>query len=236
MPIKYKRILLKLSGESLMGDGNTPIQSKILDEYTNQIKEIVEMGVEVGIVIGGGNIFRGMKGIGDGVDRTTGDYMGMLATAINSLAIRSGLENKGIQAKVLSAIRMEPATDFYSRQKAIECLTKKEVVIFAAGTGNPFFTTDTAATLRAVEINADVILKGTRVDGVYTSDPEKDKTAKKYDQLSFDEAYEKNLKIMDLTAFAMCKDNQLPIIVFNMNTLGNLKKVISGEKIGTIVS
>jgi len=237
--LKYKRILLKLSGESLMGTSETgatnAIDTQRLMEYVEQIKDVVQQGVQVGIVIGGGNIFRGLKGATRGFDRVKGDYMGMLATVINSLALQSAFESIGQKAKVFTAIRMEPATEFYSRDKALEALAKGEVAIFAAGTGNPYFTTDSASALRAVEIGAEVLLKGTRVDGVYTADPEKDKSAVKFDAITFDEAYSKNLNVMDLTAFTMCKENHIPILVFDMNTNGNLRKVVTGEKIGTIV-
>ena len=232
----YKRVLLKLSGEALMGEDKYGINTKILSQYAAEIKSITELGVQVGIVIGGGNIFRGLSGVDKGFDRVRGDQMGMLATVINSLAIQSALENVDVRAMVLTSIRMEPVGEYYSRDRAVACMETGEVVIIAGGTSNPFFTTDTASVLRAVEINASVLLKGTRVDGVYTADPEKDKTAVKYKQLSFDEAYSKNLKVMDLTAFTMCNENNLPIIVFDMNKVGNLKKVISGENIGTLVT
>ncbi|MCK9205697.1 MAG: UMP kinase [Salinivirgaceae bacterium] len=234
--ITYKRVLLKLSGEALMGDKSHGIDPDRLNEYAQQIKEIVEKGAQVGVVIGGGNIFRGLSGTAAGFDRINGDYMGMLATVINSLALQSALEGIHCRATVLTAIRMEPVAEFYSKQKTRELLGNGTVVIFSAGTGNPYFTTDTASALRAIEMKADVLLKGTRVDGVYTADPEKDPHAKKYQTLTFDEAYEKNLKVMDLTSFTMCKENNMPIIVFDMNTRGNLTKVIFGEKIGTLVS
>ena len=234
--ITYKRVLLKLSGEALMGDKSHGIDPDRLNEYAQQIKEIVEKGTQVGVVIGGGNIFRGLSGTAAGFDRINGDYMGMLATVINSLALQSALEGVHCSATVLTAIRMEPVAEFYSKQKTRELLENGTVVIFSAGTGNPYFTTDTASALRAIEMKADVLLKGTRVDGVYTADPEKDPHAKKYQTLTFDEAYEKNLKVMDLTSFTMCKENNMPIIVFDMNTRGNLTKVIFGEKIGTLVS
>ncbi|MDP4275287.1 MAG: UMP kinase [Bacteroidota bacterium] len=233
--IKYKRILLKLSGEALMGESQQGIDTERLTEYASQIKEIADLGVEVGIVVGGGNIFRGLKGVDKGYDRVKGDYMGMLATVINGLAIQSALENLGAKARVLTAIRMEPVGEGYSKQKVMEAFSNHEVVIFSAGTGNPFFTTDTASALRAVETEAQVLLKGTRVDGVYTADPEKDKTATKFDEITFKEAYSRGLNIMDLTAFTLCRENNLPIIVFDMNQKGNLKKIISGEKVGTIV-
>lgn len=232
---KYKRILLKLSGESLMGQKQYGIDEQRLDEYATQIAEIVRQGVEVGIVIGGGNIFRGLSGAAKGFDRVKGDQMGMLATVINSLALSSALEQHGIAARVLTAVRMEPVGEFYSKAKAIETLRRGEVAIFAAGTGNPYFTTDTGSSLRGIEIEADVMLKGTRVDGIYTADPEKDPTATKFDKISFDEVYARGLKVMDLTATTMCKENNLPIIVFDMDTPGNLAKVVAGENIGTFV-
>jgi uridylate kinase len=233
--VAYKRILLKLSGEALMGDKQYGIDEARLSEYVSQIHEVALMGVEVGIVIGGGNIFRGLSGVKSGFDRVNGDYMGMLATVINGLAIHSALNKTGTKSVVYTAVSMEPVGIRYSKPKVIQSLEAGEVAIFTFGTGNPYFTTDTAATLRAVEIEADVILKGTRVDGVYTDDPEKNPNAEKYDELSFDEAYRKNLKIMDLTAFTMCRENDLPLIVFDMNMKGNLKKLVAGEKIGTIV-
>jgi len=234
--MKYKRILLKLSGESLMGGKQYGIDENRLNDYAVQIKELEEMGIQVGIVIGGGNIFRGLSGTSKGFDRVKGDQMGMLATVINSLALHSALEKLGIKTHVLTAIRMEPIGEFYTKQKAVEFLQNGEVVIISAGTGNPYFTTDTASSLRAIEIEADVMLKGTRVDGIYTADPEKDKTAVKFDEITYDEIYNRGLKIMDLTATTMCKENNLPIVVFDMDTVGNLKKVVSGEKIGTLVS
>ena len=233
--IKYKRILLKLSGESLMGTQQYGIDAYRLEEYANQIKEIADAGVQIGIVIGGGNIFRGLSGASNGFDRVKGDSMGMLATVINSLALCSALEKCGCKSKVFTAIRMEPIGEFFSKHKAIENLEKGYVTIFSAGTGNPYFTTDTASSLRGIEIEADVMLKGTRVDGVYTADPEKDPNAIKFETISFDEVYTKNLKVMDLTATTMCKEKDLPIIVFDMDTPGNLKKVINGENIGTLV-
>ena len=233
--MKYKRILLKLSGESLMGAKRHGIDEQRLDEYATQIADIVRSGVQVGIVIGGGNIFRGLSGAAQGFDRVKGDQMGMLATVINSLALSSALEKKGVRARVLTAVRMEPIGEFYSKPKAIEALERGEVAIFSAGTGNPYFTTDTGASLRAIEIEADVMLKGTRVDGIYTADPEKDPTANRFDEITFDEIYNRGLKVMDLTATTMCKENRLPIVVFDMDTYGNLSKVISGEKIGTLV-
>ncbi len=231
----YKRILLKLSGESLMCAKQYGIDEVRLEQYAQQIVDIVRQGVQVGIVIGGGNIFRGLSGTSKGFDRIKGDQMGMLATVINSLALCSAIEKLGVKANVLTAVRMEPIGQFYSRDLAVEKLNKGEVVIMAAGTGNPFFTTDTGSSLRGIEINADVMLKGTRVDGIYTADPEKDPTATKYDDITYDEIYNKGLKVMDLTATTMCKENHLPIVVFDMDTVGNLGKVIAGEKIGTLV-
>ncbi|MDD3405383.1 MAG: UMP kinase [Paludibacteraceae bacterium] len=233
--VKYKRILLKLSGESLMGNQQYGIDEHRLSEYASQIVEIAKMGVQVGIVIGGGNIFRGLSGTGRGFDRVKGDQMGMLATVINSLALGSAIDKSGAKSRVLTAVRMEPIGEFYSKQKATESLEKGEIAIFSAGTGNPFFTTDTGSSLRGIEIEADVMLKGTRVDGIYTADPEKDKNATKYTSITYDEVYNKGLKIMDLTATTMCKENNLPIIVFDMDTVGNLKKVIEGMEIGTLV-
>jgi len=234
--LKYKRILLKLSGEALMGDKQFGIDNSRINQYALQIKEAVEMGVEVAIVIGGGNIFRGVQAEQGGMDRTHGDYMGMLATMINSMALQSALESVGLDTRLQSAIEMKQICEPYVRRRAVRHLEKGRVVIFGAGTGNPFFTTDSAASLRAIEIDADVILKGTRVDGIYTADPEKDVTAIKYDSISFDEVYSKNLNVMDMTAFTLCKENSLPIIVFDMNLEGNLKRLINGEKVGTIVS
>lgn len=233
--MKYKRILLKLSGESLGGRREEGISADVLSSYARQIKSAVANGVQIGIVIGGGNIFRGLSGAGNGFDRVKGDQMGMLATVINSLALQSALESEGVKCKVLTAIRMEPIGEFYSKSAALEYLDAGYVVIIGGGTSNPYFTTDTASALRGVEIEADVLLKGTRVDGVYTADPEKDPTATKFDQITFDEVYRRNLKIMDLTAFTLCKENGLPIVVFDMDTPGNLAKVLEGDKIGTIV-
>ncbi|MCQ2195097.1 MAG: UMP kinase [Paludibacteraceae bacterium] len=235
MANKYNRILLKLSGESLMGEQKYGIDEKRLHEYALQIKEIADMGIQIGIVIGGGNIFRGLSGASKGFDRVKGDQMGMLATVINSLALNSALTSVGAKSRVLTAIRMEPIGEFYSKDKAIETLNRGEIAIFSAGTGNPFFTTDTGSSLRGIEIEADVMLKGTRVDGIYTADPEKDPTATKFDSISYDEVLVKNLKVMDLSATVMCRDNKLPIVVFNMDKPGNLKKVLSGEPIGTYV-
>lgn len=211
------------------------IDPRRLNDYVEEIIEVNKTGVQIGIVIGGGNIFRGITGVDEGFDRVKGDYMGMLATVINGLALQSAFESKKAKARLLTAFRMEPVADFYSRGKAIEALENGEIVIFSGGTGNPYFTTDTASSLRAVEINADVMLKGTRVDGVYSADPEKDPEAEKYDEITFDEALEKNLRILDQTAFTMCRENELPVIVFDMNERGNLKKLISGQKIGTLV-
>lgn len=233
--MQYKRILLKLSGEALMGDKQFGIDNERIGEYANQIKEIVNIGVEVAIVIGGGNIFRGVQAEQGGMDRTHGDYMGMLATMINSMALQAALEATGVKTRLQSAIEMKAISEPFIRRKAVRHLEKGRVVIFGAGTGNPFFTTDSAASLRAIELDADVILKGTRVDGIYTADPEKDPNATKYDEISFDDVYAKGLNVMDMTAFTLCKENDLPIIVFDMNTSGNLLKIVNGEKVGTIV-
>ncbi len=233
--MQYKRILLKLSGESLMGEQGYGIDAQRLADYAQQIDEIAQLGVQVAIVIGGGNIFRGMSGAAKGFDRYKGDQMGMLATVINSLALASALEAQGTPARVLTAIRMEPVGEFYSKPRAINALEDGEVVILSGGTGNPYFTTDTGSALRGIEVEADVMLKGTRVDGVYTADPEKDPSATKFDTITFDEVYQKGLKIMDLTATAMCKENNLPVIVFNMDKMGNLIKVLKGDSIGTLV-
>ena len=232
---RFKRILLKLSGESLMGKLGYGIDAERLEDYARQIKEIQEMGVQIGIVIGGGNIFRGLTGSQKGFDRVKGDQMGMCATVINSLALSSALGAFGVKSKVMTAIRMEPIGEFYSKWKAVAALEEGYVCIFSAGTGNPYFTTDTGSSLRGIEIEADVMLKGTRVDGVYTADPEKDPTATKFTEITYDEIYNKGLKVMDLTATTMCKENNLPIYVFNMDIVGNLKKVIDGEDIGTLV-
>lgn len=234
MPI-YKRVLLKLSGESLMGAQKYGLDTAVLNSYAEQIKAVVETGVQVGIVIGGGNIFRGLSGVKKGFDRVKGDQMGMLATVINSLALQTALESEGAKAKVLTSIRMEPVGELYTKSKALELMAEGYVVIIAGGTGNPYFTTDTASALRGVEIEAEVLLKGTRVDGVYTADPEKDPTATKFSEITFDEVYDRKLKVMDLTAFTMCKENNLPIVVFDMDTPGNLNKIINGEPIGTVV-
>ena len=233
--MQYNRILLKLSGESLMGGQKYGIDPMCLECYARQIHEIAQMGIQVGIVIGGGNIFRGLSGTSKGFDRVKGDNMGMLATVINSLALSSALDNEGCKNKVLTAIRMEPIGEFYSKAKAIEYLEAGYITIFSGGTGNPYFTTDTASSLRAIEIEADAMFKGTRVDGIYTADPEKDPTAIKFDRITYDEIYQRGLKVMDLTATTMCKENRLPIVVFNMDQPGNLKRVISGEEIGTVV-
>ncbi len=232
---RFKRILLKLSGESLMGEQRYGIDERRLAEYAEQIKEVHDLGVEIGIVIGGGNIFRGLSGAGRGFDRVKGDQMGMLATVINSLGLSSALAAVGVKSRVLTAIRMEPIGEFYTKWKAIEAMEQGEVVIMSGGTGNPYFTTDTGSSLRGIEIEADVMLKGTRVDGVYTADPEKDPTATKFDEITFDEIYNRGLKVMDLTATTMCKENNLPIYVFNMDVVGNLRRVIDGEPIGTLV-
>jgi uridylate kinase len=232
---KYSRILLKLSGESLMGDRNFGLDPKMLSQYALDIKSIVALGVQVSIVIGGGNIYRGMNESETGIERAQGDYMGMLATVINGMALQSSLEKNGVKTRLMSAIKMEQIAEPYIRRRAIRHLEKDRVVIFAAGTGNPYFTTDTAGALRAVEIQANVILKGTRVDGIYTADPEKDATAKRFDSISFAEAISKELKVMDMTAFTLCQENNLPIIVFDMNKSGNLLDVVQGKKVGTIV-
>ena len=231
----FKRILLKLSGESLMGKQGYGIDVERLQEYAMQIKEIAEMGVQIGIVIGGGNIFRGLSGAGKGFDRVKGDQMGMCATGINSLALSSALDSVGQKNKVLTAIRMEPIGEFYSKWKAIEAMNQGQVVIMSGGTGSPYFTTDTGSSVRGIEIEADVMLKGTRVDGIYTADPEKDPTATKFHDITYSEVIQRGLKVMDITATAMCMQNNLPIYVFNMDIPGNLKKVISGEEIGTLV-
>ncbi len=232
---KFKRILLKLSGESLMGEQGYGIDVKRLNDYAEQIKAAVESGVQIGIVIGGGNIFRGLSGAGKGFDRVKGDQMGMCATVINSLALSSALGAIGVKNKVLTAIRMEPIGEFYTKWKAVEALENGEVVIMSAGTGNPYFTTDTGSSLRGIEIEADVMMKGTRVDGVYTADPEKDPTATKFNEITYSEVLSRGLKVMDVTATAMCKENNLPIYVFNMDIYGNLQKVLNGEDIGTLV-
>ncbi|MGV4530159.1 UMP kinase [Ornithobacterium rhinotracheale] len=234
--MKFKRILLKLSGEALMGERQYGIDPKQIEAYSKQVKEIAYMGCQVAIVIGGGNIFRGISGAANGMDRVQGDYMGMLATIINAMALQQGLEDAGVDTRLQTAIEMEKIAEPYIRRKAIRHLEKNRVVIFGGGLGNPYFTTDSAAVLRAIEIEADAILKGTRVDGIYTADPEKDENAKKFDNLSFKEVYDKGLKVMDMTAFTLSEENNLPIVVFDMNTVGNLKKVIDGEEVGTIVT
>lgn len=233
--MQYKRILLKLSGESLMGDGEYGIDPKMLSKYANEINIILKKGVEIAIVIGGGNIYRGIQSEGAGFDRVQGDHMGMLATIINGMALQSALESMDVNTRLLTAIRMDQVAEPYIRRRAMRHLQKGRVVIFGGGTGNPYFTTDTAATLRAIEVEADIILKGTRVDGIYSSDPEKNPSAKKYDLVTFDEVIEKKLSIMDLTAFTLCHENNLPIKVFNMNREGNLTKVCKGENVGTLV-
>ncbi len=233
--MKYKRILLKLSGESLMGEQQFGIDPHKVYQYALEIKEVVEEGIEIAIVIGGGNIYRGIESNETGIERSQGDYMGMMATVINGMALQSTLENLGLYTRLMSAIKIEQVCEPYIRRRAIRHLEKGRIVIFGAGTGNPYFTTDTAASLRAVEIGADIILKGTRVDGVYTADPEKDSTATKYDKVTFSEVYNKNLNVMDMTAFTLCQENNLPIIIFDMNKKGNLMKVMQGDKIGTLV-
>ena len=233
--MKYNRILLKLSGESLQGEQKYGLSPAVLQSYAEQIKAVAESGMQIGIVIGGGNIFRGLQGAKKGFDRVKGDQMGMLATIINSLALHSALEDNGVKAKVLTSIRMEPIGEYYSKAKAIEYLEAGYVVIIGGGTSNPYFSTDTASALRGIEIEAEVMFKGTRVDGVYTADPEKDPTATKFDRITFDEVYNRDLKVMDMTAFTLCKENGLDIIVFDMDTPGNLEKVMQGENIGTLV-
>jgi len=233
--MKYKRILLKLSGEALMGDQNAGIDPKMVKQYALEIKNIVDHDVEVAVVIGGGNFVRGINVIESGIDRAQGDYMGMLATVINSMAMQSALEGINVNTRLLSAIKMEEICEPFIRRRAIRHLEKGRVVIFGAGTGNPYFTTDTAAALRSVEIEADVVLKGTRVDGIYTADPEKDPTATKYDEVTYDEVYAKELNVMDLTAITLCKENNLPIIVFDMNKEGNFVNLTKGDKVGTLV-
>lgn len=232
---KYKRVLLKLSGESLVGDSNFGLDPNVLGHFANEIKKLVDIGVEVAVVIGGGNIYRGMNEAETGIERAQGDYMGMLATVINGMAIQSSLEKVNVFTRLMSAIKMEQVAEPYIRRRAIRHLEKGRVVIFGAGTGNPYFTTDTAGSLRAIEIKADVILKGTRVDGIYTADPEKDPNATKYQTISFRECIEKNLRVMDMTAFTLCMENNLPIIVFDMNKPNNLVQVVCGAKVGTLV-
>lgn len=236
MATKYKRILLKLSGESLMGENAYGLDSVIIERYAREIAEVSKMGIEVAIVIGGGNIYRGMNETETGIERAHGDYMGMLATVINGMAMQAMLEKVGVFTRLQSAIKMEQIAEPYIRRRAIRHLEKMRVVIFGAGTGNPYFTTDTAGSLRAIEIKADVILKGTRVDGIYTSDPEKDPTATKFETITYQECISRNLKVMDMTAFTLCMENNLDIIVFDMNKPGNLKKLVSGEKVGTLVT
>lgn len=233
--MKYKRVLLKLSGEALMGDKQFGIDNERLAQYAQEIREIADANVQVAIVIGGGNIFRGVQAEQGGMDRVQGDYMGMLATVVNSMALQSALEASGVDTRLQTSIEMKEIAEPFIKRRAVRHLEKGRVVIFGAGTGNPYFTTDTAAALRAIEIEADVILKGTRVDGIYTADPEKDPNATKYNTITFDEAYEKELKVMDMTAFTLCKENELPIVVFDMNTSGNLMKVVLGEALGTLV-
>ena len=233
--IKYKRILLKLSGEALMGDAAYGISPDVLNSYAEQIKEVVAMGAQVGVVIGGGNIFRGLSGVDKGFDRVKGDQMGMLATVINSIGLQCALEGKGCKARTFTSVFMEPVGESFSKNKALSCMERGYVAIIGGGTGNPFFTTDSASALRAIELEANLLLKGTRVDGVYTADPEKDSTATKFDSITYDEAYSRGLKIMDLAAFALCKDNDMPILVFNMNRVGNLKRIVLGEAVGTLI-
>ena len=233
--MKYKRILLKLSGESLMGEQQFGIDPNRLNQYAEEIKEIVDEGVEVSIVIGGGNIFRGVQAEASGIDRVQGDHMGMLATLINGMALQSALEKSGVYTRLMSSVNVEAVCEPYIRRRAVRHMEKGRVVIFGAGTGNPYFTTDSAASLRAIEINADVVLKGTRVDGIYTADPEKDPNATKFSKITFDEVYQKGLNVMDMTAFTLCHENKLPIIVFDMDTPGTLRKVLQGEEVGTLV-
>ncbi|QFG52688.1 UMP kinase [Chryseobacterium sp.] len=233
--MKYKRILLKLSGEALMGNLPYGIDNERLKEYAQEIKQAVDVGCEVAVVIGGGNIFRGVAGAAKGMDRVQGDYMGMLATVINGMALQGALEDAGVKTRLQSAIEMDKVAEPFIKRRAVRHLEKGRVVIFGAGTGNPYFTTDTAATLRAIEIGADVILKGTRVDGIYDSDPEKNSDAKKFNSLTFDEVFDRNLKVMDMTAFTLSHENKLPIVVFDMNRAGNLLKIVEGERIGTLV-
>lgn len=234
--MKYKRILLKLSGEALMGEKQHGIDSNKLDQYAKEIKRVHEQGLELAIVIGGGNIFRGVDGEKSGIDRVQGDYMGMLATVINAMALQSALEKHGMYTRLMSGLKMEQVCEPFIRRRAIRHLEKGRIVIFGAGIGNPYFTTDSTASLRAIEIESDVVLKGTRVDGVYTADPEKDPTATKYSQLTFQEAYEKGLSIMDMTAFTLCMENNLPIIVFDMNKPGNLHSIVEGAEVGTLIN
>jgi uridylate kinase len=234
--MKYKRILLKLSGEALMGEKSYGIDPNVLQQYTQEIKKVKDMGVEIAIVIGGGNIFRGVQAEKSGIDRVQGDYMGMLATLINAMALQSALEQGGMYTRLMSGIKIESVCEPFIRRRAIRHLEKGRIVIFGAGIGNPYFTTDSTASLRAIEIEAEVVLKGTRVDGVYTADPEKDPSATKYETITFHEVYEKNLNVMDMTAFTLCQENNLPIIVFDMNKDGNLHQLVKGEKIGTLIT
>jgi uridylate kinase len=234
--MKYKRILLKLSGEALMGEQKYGIDPEVLGRYTTEIKAIVEKGIELAIVIGGGNIYRGMQAESSGIDRVQGDYMGMLATVINSMALQSALENAGLYTRLMSGIKIEQVCEPFIRRRAVRHLEKGRIVIFGAGTGNPYFTTDSAASLRAIEINADAVLKGTRVDGIYTADPEKDPSATRFTSLTFKDVYEKKLNVMDMTAFTLCKENGLPIIVFDMNKPGNLMRIVEGQEVGTLVT
>jgi uridylate kinase len=233
--MKFKRILLKLSGEALMGEKNYGIDPNRLNQYATDIKEAKELGVEIALVIGGGNIFRGVQAVDNGIDKVQGDYMGMLATMINGIALQSAIENQGVYTRLMSAVQMDQIAEPYIRRRAVRHLEKGRIVIFGAGTGNPYFTTDTAAALRATEIEADLVIKGTNVDGIYTADPKKDPNATKIDQLTFKEVYEKRYSVMDLTAFTLCEENKKPIWIFDMNVPGNLKKLLMGEKIGTIV-
>ena len=235
MPLTYKRVLLKLSGEALMGDKSFGFDNEVIAQYARDIKSVVDLGVQVAIVIGGGNIYRGTNEAETGIERAHGDYMGMLATVINGMAMQAGLEKIGVYTRLQSAIKMEQIAEPYIRRRAIRHLEKGRVVIFGAGTGNPYFTTDTAGSLRAIEINADIIFKGTRVNGIYTADPEKDPSAKRYEKISFQECISKNLRVMDMTAFTLCMENKLPIIVFDMNTAGNLLRVAKGDQVGTLV-
>ncbi len=234
--LKYKRILLKLSGEALMGDDQYGLNTDIINSFTKQVSEIAKLGVEIGIVIGGGNIFRGLQGASEGFDRVKGDSMGMLATVINSIALSSAFESINQKAKVFTSFSIESIGERFNKQKVLDAFKNNEIAIFSGGTGNPFFTTDTASALRAVEIEAEVLLKGTRVDGIYSADPEKDENAVKFNEISFNEVYNKKLKVMDLTAFTMCEVNKLPIIVFDMNTEGNLKKIVTGNNVGSLIS
>lgn len=234
--MKYKRILLKLSGEALMGDNQYGIDAARLEQYVNEIKEVKDLGVEIAIVIGGGNIFRGVQAEDSGIDRVQGDYMGMLATVINAMALQSALEKTGLYTRLMSGIKIEEVCEPFIKRRAVRHLEKGRIVIFGAGIGNPYFTTDSTASLRAIEMEADVVLKGTRVDGVYTADPEKDPSATKFPQISFQDVYEKGLNVMDMTAFTLCQENNLPIIVFDMNKKGNLKAIVAGEEVGTLIS